>query len=167
MNIWETFHTEFIVFVLSILPISEIRGALIYGIPAVGKNFSAQFTTYVIAAIGNFLPIPFVVLLFRPILKLLRKIPCFGRLAEWAENRTRKKAGKLAKIGTGALFVFVAIPLPTTGAWTGAMIASLLDIRLKYALPAILAGILVAGLIVLLLMNGVLSFGVLDSLFLK
>ena len=167
MSFWDTFYRELIVFGLSILPISEIRGAVIYGFSALGKDISSQIFVYIISVIGNFLPVPFILLLFRPILKYLKEIRIFAKLTSWLENRTREKASKLAKISAGALFVFVAIPFPTTGAWTGSMIAALLDIRFKYALPAILAGIMVSGLIVALIMNGVLSFGALDSIFLK
>lgn len=167
MSIWDIFYKEFIVFGLSILPISEIRGAVIYGLSALGKDLSSQILVYVISVIGNFLPVPFILLLFRPVLKYLKKVRIFSTFTTWLENRTKKKALGLAKISAGALFLFVAIPLPTTGAWTGSMIAALLDIRLKYALPAILAGIMVSGLIVALIMNGVLSFGALDLIFLK
>lgn len=167
MNIWEIFHKELIVFGLSMLPISEIRGAVIYGISAMGKDFFTQLQVYIISVIGNFLPIPPVLCLFRPLLKWLKKTRLLRKPSKWLEKRTEEKAQKLAKISAGALFVFVAIPLPTTGAWTGAMIASLLDMRLKYSLPALLGGIMAAGLIVTLIMNGVLSFGALDAIFLK
>ena len=167
MSFWDTFYKEIIVFVLSLLPISEIRGSIIYGLTALGKDFSTQLFVYIISVIGNFLPVPFILLLFRPVLKYLKKISGFKRFTDWIENRTMEKAARLAKISAGALFVFVAIPFPTTGAWTGSMIAAFLDIRLRYALPAILAGIMVSGLIVALLMNGVLSFGSLDAIFLK
>ena len=167
MSFWDTFYREIIVFGLSLLPISEIRGAVIYGFSALGKDLSSQILVYIISVIGNFLPVPFVILLFRPVLKLLKKVRIFSKLSLWLETRTKEKAESLAKLSAGALFVFVAVPLPTTGAWTGAMIAALLDIRMRYALPAILAGIMVSGLIVALIMNGFLSFGILDSLFLK
>lgn len=167
MDIWGIFHRELIVFGLSMLPISEIRGSVIYGLSVMGKDFLSQLQVYLISVFGNFLPIPFILLLFRPILKKFKKFKIFKRATDWIENRTMGKAQKLAKISAGALFVFVAVPLPTTGAWSGAMIASLLDMRFKYALPAILGGIMVSGIIVTLLMNGVLSFGALNSLFLK
>lgn len=167
MDIWEIFHRELIVFGLSMLPISEIRGSVIYGLSVMGKDFLSQLQVYLISVFGNFLPVPFILLLFRPILKKFKKFKIFKKPTVWIENRTMGKAQKLAKISAGALFVFVAVPLPTTGAWTGAMIASLLDMRFKYALPAILGGIMVSGIIVTLLMNGVLSFGALNSLFLK
>ena len=167
MNFWDTFYKEIIVFGLSLLPISEIRGSVIYGLTALGKDLSTQIFVYIISVIGNFLPVPFILLLFRPLLKYLKKFKAFKRFTDWLENRTLEKASRLAKISAGALYVFVAIPFPTTGAWTGSMIAALLNIRLRYALPAILAGIMTSGLIVALLMNGVLSFGALDAIFLK
>ena len=167
MDIWGIFHRELIVFGLSMLPISEIRGSVIYGLSVMGKDFLSQLQVYLISVFGNFLPVPFILLLFRPILKKFKKFKIFKGATDWIENRTMGKAQKLAKISAGALFVFVAVPLPTTGAWSGAMIASLLDMRFKYALPAILGGIMVSGIIVTLLMNGVLSFGALNSLFLK
>lgn len=167
MNFWDTFYKEIILFGLSLLPISEIRGSVIYGLTALGKEIPTQIFIYIISVIGNFLPVPFILLLFRPILKYLKRFRAFKRFTNWLENRTMEKAARLAKISAGALFIFVAIPFPTTGAWTGSMIAALLNIRLRYALPAILAGIMVSGLIVTLIMNGVLSFGALDSIFLK
>ena len=167
MNLWDNFYKEFITFGLSMLPISEIRGSVIYGLSAMGKDIYTQIFVYIISVIGNFLPVPFILMLFRPVLKYLKKTRLLRGFSTWLEERTKDKATKLAKISAGALFVFVAIPFPTTGAWTGAMIASLLDIRVKYALPAILLGIMTSGLIVLLIMNGVLSFGALDSIFLK
>lgn len=167
MNFGDILSNELVVFGLSMLPVSEIRGSVIYGISAMGKDFFTQLQIYLISVVGNFLPVPFILLLFRPLLKRLKNFKVFKKMTLWLEKRTMDKAQKLAKISAGALFVFVAIPFPTTGAWTGSMIASLLDIRFKYALPAILGGIMVAGLIVMLIMNGVLSFGALDSLFLK
>ena len=167
MDFWEIFHQELITFGLSILPVSEIRGSIIYGLSAMGKDLATQLQVYIISVIGNFLPVPVILWLFRPILKRLKKTKLLRKPTVWLERRTKEKALKLAKISAGALFVFVAIPLPTTGAWTGAMIASLLDIRYKYSLPALLLGIMASGLIVTLIMNGVLSFGFLDSVFLK
>ncbi len=167
LELLEVFHKELITFGLSILPVSEIRGAVIYGLSAIGKDLYTQIQVYLISVFGNFLPVPFILWLFRPILKQLKKTKLFRKPSQWLEKRTKEKSLKLARISAGALFLFVALPLPTTGAWTGAMIASLLDIRYKYALPSILAGIMVAGIIVMLIMNGVLSFGSLDAIFLK
>lgn len=150
------------IFFLSVIPVSEIRGSMIYAF-SVLESTDQLVAAYLLSVIGNFLPAPFVILLFRPVVKWLKTTKLFGRLAHWLEERTSRKASGLSKATAGALLVFVAIPFPTTGAWTGSMIASLLDIRLKYALPAILAGIMIAGLIVALLCTGVLNLGALGE----
>lgn len=164
-----TFDNLFYIFLLSAAPISEIRGSIIYGLASVDHTLLNILTVYILSVIGNFLPVPFIMLLFRPIIRWLKRTKLFGRFARWLERRTHRKASELAekesKIGALALFVFVAIPLPTTGAWTGAMIASLLDLRFKYALPSILGGIMASGLIMTLLVTGVLNLGALGELF--
>lgn len=152
-------------FLLSIMPVSEIRGAIIFGVPALGSDFVGIVWLYILSVIGNFLPVPFIMLLFRPIIRWLKKTKIFGRLAHWLEQRTHRKASSLKKASAVALCIFVAIPFPTTGAWTGAMIASLLDMRFKYAFPAIFAGIMISGLIMVLLMTGILNLGALGHLF--
>lgn len=148
----------------SILPVSEIRGSMIYALANIDHNFWNMLSVYLVSVVGNFLPVPFIMLLFRPLVKWLKTTKWFGRFAHWLEARTERKAGDLKAASAWALMVFVAIPLPTTGAWTGAMIASLLDIRFRYALPAILGGIMVAGLIMTLLVTGVLNLGALGDL---
>ena len=85
------------------------------------------------------------------ILKFFKRFRLFKGLCEWLETRTHKKAGKMSSLGPIALYIFVAIPLPTTGAWTGSMIAGLFDMRLKRSLPPIFLGIITAGLIMMLL----------------
>ncbi len=134
---------------LAVAPISEIRGAMIYNV-ANFKGLDLLFL-YLIAVLGNFLPVPFVILLFRPLLKFFKKFRLFRGLCEWLERRTHKKAGKMSSVGPIALYVFVALPIPTTGAWTGSMIAGLFDMRLRRALPPILLGILTAGAIMIIL----------------
>lgn len=150
-------------FLLSLLPVSEIRGSLIYSLAVLDKNLVNILTAYFISVAGNFLPVPFILLIFRPIMKWLKKTRLFYKPAHWLEERTKRKATKLKKVSSVALMIFVAIPFPTTGAWTGAMIASLLDIRFKYALPAILLGIMISGIIMTLLMTGVLHLGALGE----
>lgn len=152
-------------FILSMIPISEIRGAIIWGVMNLGNNAAGIAALYLLSVIGNFLPVPFIMLLFRPVIKWLKNTKIFGRFAHWLEERTHRKASGLKKAGAAALFIFVAIPFPTTGAWTGSMIAALLDIRFKYAFPAILAGIMVSGCIMILLTTGVLNLGALGHLF--
>lgn len=150
------------IFFLSAIPVSEIRGSMIYAFMNL-EGTTQLVTAYLLSVLGNFLPVPFIMLLFRPVVKWLKTTRLFGRAARWLEERTSRKASSLSKATAGALMVFVAIPFPTTGAWTGAMIASLLDMRFKYALPAILAGIMIAGLIMTLLLTGVLNLGALGE----
>ncbi len=151
-------------FLLSLMPISEIRGAMIYSLPQIDHTIWNMLSVYFLAVFANFLPVPFIMLLFRPLVKWLKKTKLFGKAAHWLENRTEKKASTLKAASAWALMIFVAIPFPTTGAWTGSMIASLLDMRFKYALPAILCGILISGLIMMLLMTGVLNLGSLGDI---
>jgi len=152
-------------FLLSATPISEIRGSIIYAISVLDHSFLNIFMAYLISVIGNFLPVPFIMLAFRPIIKWMKKTKLFGRAAHWLEERTERKAGKLSRVSAGALMIFVSIPFPTTGAWTGAMIAALLDMRFKYALPAIILGIMISGLIMTFLTTGILNLGALGELF--
>lgn len=149
------------IFFLAMIPVSEIRGSMIY---AFYNLEEAQIAwAYLVSVLANFLPVPFIMLLFRPLVKWLKRTRVFGRFAHWLEDRTTRKAKTLSRATAGALMVFVAIPFPTTGAWTGAMIASLLDMRFKYALPAILAGIMISGGIMMLLLTGVLNLGALGQ----
>lgn len=150
-------------FFLSAIPVSEIRGSMIYAFANTDGSFAHILISYIISVFGNFLPVPFIMLVFRPIVKWLKKTRLFGKFAHWLEDRTHRKAGKLSRASAGALMIFVAIPFPTTGAWTGSMIASLLDIRFKYALPAILVGIIISGLIMSMLLTGVLNLGALGT----
>ena len=100
------------------------------------------------------IPVPFIIYLFRPLLAFLRRTKVFRKLAEKLEERTHKKAAQLQKYSALGLFFFVAIPVPGTGAITGSMIAALLDMREKYALPAVFCGTVVATFIT----TGALNF---------
>ncbi len=150
-------------FLLSMMPVSEIRGSLIYSLSVLAPDWMNLLSAYFLSVFGNFLPVIPVMLLFRPLVKWFKKTKWFGGIAHWLEDRTKRKADNLRAASAWALMIFVAIPFPTTGAWTGAMIASLLDMRFKYALPAILLGIMISGLIMTLLMTGVLNLGALGE----
>ncbi len=159
----ETLTTYLTTFLLSVMPVSEIRGSMIYGLSQVDQTFVNILKIYGISIIGNFLPVPFILIAFRPLIKWLKKTKLLGRFARWLENRTHRKAGDISRKSAGAaavaIYVFVSIPFPTTGAWTGSMIAGLLDMRAKYALPAVLLGIMTSGAIMTLLVTGVLNLG--------
>ena len=141
--------------VTAMLPILEIRGAIPVGV-ASGLD---PWLAFAVGFVGNMLPIPILILLTRKIIEWLKKHNMLVKLTAWLENKGSKGAQKVQKYSFWGLFILVAIPLPGTGAWTGALVASLLDMRLKRALPSIAMGVAVAGLIVLLVTYGVISAG--------
>ena len=140
---------------IGMLPVLEIRGAIPVGVAAGLDPWSAFFVGFV----GNMLPVPFLILLTRKIIELMKKHHILDKLTSFLERKGSQKAQAVQKYSFWGLFILVAIPLPGTGAWTGALVASLLDMRLKRALPAIAMGVIVAGLIVLLATYGVVSVG--------
>lgn len=154
-NFSDVLSAELIAFIVSLLPVLELRGGLIVA-KLLGIDF---FKAFVICFIGNLLPIPFILLFIRKIFALLKKIKWFKRLLEKLEAKSIRKAEGVKKYRLLGLFMFVAIPLPGTGAWTGALIADLLDIRIKHSFPAIVLGVFVAGIIISALSYGL--FGLL------
>ncbi len=139
----------------SLLPVLEIRGAIPVGV----ANGLDPWFAYIIGAVGNMLPIPFLILLTRKIIEWLKKHNILLKFTSWLERKGEEKAQQVRAYSFWGLLILVAIPLPGTGAWTGALVASLLNMRLKDALPAILLGVLIAGLIVLAVTFGVISVG--------
>ncbi len=140
---------------IGMLPVLEIRGAIPVGVAAGLDPWSAFFVGFV----GNMLPVPFLILLTRKMIDWMKKHHILDKLTSFLERKGSQKAQTVQKYSFWGLFILVAIPLPGTGAWTGALVASLLDMRLKRALPAIAMGVIVAGLIVLLATYGVVSVG--------
>lgn len=136
---------ELLVFIVSMLPIVELRGAIPLGV-VLGIN---SWELLGIALLGNMLPIPFIIFCARPIVNYFLKTKIFRPVGHWLEEKVRKHSDKVLKYEVWGLFLFVAIPLPGTGAWTGALVAALLNLRIKNALPAITFGVLTAGLIML------------------
>lgn len=177
---------ELYVFVISILPIIELRGAIPVG-AALGLPF---YLNYAVAVIGNMLPIPFILLFIPKILDFLARFKTFRPMVEWLRKKADKNKSKVIKeeaaqdtepaeaevAETGdpspekkispkmtagifaALMIFVAIPLPGTGAWTGALVASLFDLPKKYSFLSILLGVMISGAIMCLASYGVLGF---------
>ena len=150
-NFLISINPSFGVFAVSMVPIIELRGAIPLGI---GLDLN-WFWVYMISVIGNLLPVPFVILLVRPIIEWLVHSKMFCKLGNWLDERTKKKTENMTKYKKWGLFIFVAVPLPGTGAYTGAMIAGMLNMRLKDALPAIIFGVLVAGIAMLAISCGV------------
>lgn len=130
--------------VIAMAPIVELRGAIPYGI-AQGLPF---WPVFLVALVGNLLPVPFIILFIRKIFAFLRRSSALGPFIERLERKAHLKGRKVNRYKTLGLFVLVAIPLPGTGAWTGSLVAAFLDIRLRRAFPAIALGVLAAGLLV-------------------
>ena len=140
--------------VLSMLPIIELRGGLPYGI-ALGLDYSLALTA---AILGNMVPVPFIILYIRHVFRWLQKrSPWWHKKIEALEKKAHLKGRVVRKYSTIGLCVLVAIPLPGTGAWTGAMVAAMLDIRLKRALPTIFLGVCIAAAIMTAVTLGVIS----------
>ena len=145
--------SDVIAFLVSVFPVLELRGGL-FAAKLMDIDF---FRAFIICYLGNMLPIPFILFFIRKIFNLLKKIGKVENAIENLEARSIRKADKVKKYRLWGLFLFVAIPLPGTGAWTGALVADLLDIRIKHSLPVIAAGVLVAGIIVSCLSYGLLG----------
>ena len=109
------------------------------------------FVGFIISFLGNILPIPFILLLINWIFKVLKKVPGINKAIFWLENKTMQKRDKIDKYGIWGLLIFVAIPLPGTGGWTGALLASLLELDKKKSFLVISLGVFIAGLIITVL----------------
>lgn len=136
---------EWAVFLTSMIPVVELRGALPL---AINLFHIPWYKAFLISFIGNIIPVPFILVFLRPITNLLCKINTFKKFFDWLFERTRKKSSVIEKYEELGLMIFVAIPLPGTGAWTGALLAYLMDIDFKKSIFFIGLGVFVAGIIV-------------------
>lgn len=134
---------EMTAFLISMLPIFELRGGIVYA-AAKGIPFVWAF---IICFFGNVLPVPFILLFIRKIFAFLERFKYTGRFVRWLEQKARSNEGRIEKYKLLGLFTLVAIPLPGTGAWMGALVAVVFDIQIKKAFPAIALGVLAAGII--------------------
>ncbi|MBE6713354.1 MAG: small multidrug export protein [Ruminococcaceae bacterium] len=131
------------------VPIIELRGAIPV---AVLLHELHPLLAFAVSVIGNLLPVPFIIIFIRKIFFWIRKhLPKLNSFIDRLEEKGKSKKDKVLKYGFWGLFIFVAVPLPGTGAWTGALIAAMMDMRLKRAFPSILLGVLAAGIVVTLL----------------
>lgn len=151
-----TIPKELIVFIISMFPILELRGGMI----AASLLEVDLFKGLVICYLGNILPIPFILLFIRKIFKFLKRFKATRGLIEKLEVRTMRKKESVLRWRNWGLLLFVAIPLPGTGGWTGSLLAALLDIRIRNSFPVIAIGILIADIIMALF-----SYGLLDLIF--
>lgn len=140
---------------IAMVPVIELRGAIPYG---TAQGLDPVFAA-VAAVVGNMIPIPFLIMYVRKLFHWIKgKLPWCGRMIERLEKRGHVKSGVVLKYGFWGICLLVAIPLPGTGAWTGALVAALLDMRLKKALPAIFFGVVIAAGVVCLASMGVAAW---------
>lgn len=147
------FGKEITVFIISLLPILELRGGLL----AAGALNLSPVIAYIVSIIGNILPIPFILLFLTPIFDWMKKTKMFKGIVEKLESKAAKHKDKFEKGEFIALILFVGIPLPGTGAWTGALVASVMGMNKKKAMLAILIGIILASIIMMFLSYGLLN----------
>lgn len=144
---------ELIIFFISLLPVLELRGGMI-----AAKLLGVELLkAFVICYIANILPLPFILIFIRKIFKFLKKFKVTRGLVEKLEIRSMRQSEKVKRWRNWGLLVFVAIPLPGTGGWTGALIAALLDMRIKISFPIIALGVLIANLIMTAFSYGLLG----------
>jgi len=146
---------EVVIFVMAMLPILELRGAIPWAF-----KFASELplaTIYLTAVLGNFVPVIPILLLLEPVSEYLRKAPIFDKFFTWLFARTRRRGKLVERYEAIGLMLFVAIPLPVTGAWTGAVAAFVFGIRTRWAAVCIALGILIAGVVVTLASKGVIS----------
>lgn len=134
-----------ITFLWSMVPVIELRGAIPIG---VGQGLP-YWLAVTVSVLGNLVPVPFIILFIRKVFELMRKwLPKLDGLVSKLEKRAEEKSDVVQKYAFWGLFILVAIPLPGTGAWTGALVAAMLDMRLRRAFPAIALGVIAAAVIV-------------------
>jgi uncharacterized membrane protein len=151
---------ELVVMIVGALPVSELRGAIPLGL-YFGMPISKAF---LLGVLGNIIFVAPALFLFEPISSFLRKFKVWARFFEWLFERTKKNSDAVQKYEALGLFLFVATPLPMTGAWSGVIAASLFKIKFRYAFPAIILGIISAGIIVSVLCSlGMFSWKVVAS----
>ena len=150
-----SFGKQLIVFIISMLPILELRGGLI----AASLLKLPPLESYIIAIVGNVIPVPFILLLINKILRAMEKsrFKLFNKIHSFLHKKIMKNKGSIEKYGFWGLVIFVGIPLPGTGAWTGAIIAAFLEMDRKKAFLGILLGMLMASIIMMIISFGLIS----------
>lgn len=139
---------------VSVVPVIELRGAIPIGV-ALGLH---PFWAMLASIVGNMLPVPFIILFVRHIFTWLKRhSPLLGRLVQKLEDKAHNKSALVIKYRAIGLCLLVAVPFPGTGAWTGSLVAALLDIPLREAVPTVLLGVIIAGLIVTGVTCGVIT----------
>lgn len=139
------------VFLVSMIPLIELRGSVI-----VGTAFGLPWLNVLLLSIlGNLIPIPFILIFGKKLIAWLKKLPMLSRLTNWYEVRLMSKSSTIQKFAFYGLWIFVGIPLPGTGAWSGSVIASLLDVPPKKSFAAVVCGVITAGIIMTIGSRGI------------
>jgi uncharacterized membrane protein len=154
---WATAHLPppLAILMCSMLPIIELRGGIPLGHYLLGS--SHWLAIYVYAVIGNLIPVYPILTVLGPVERFLRRWAFFNRFFVWLFLRTERRSGLIKKFGSVGLILFVAIPAPMTGAWTGALAAYLLHLPLRYSIPCITVGVLIAGGVMTMASLGVIA----------
>lgn len=152
-TILNLFSREIGVMFIAALPIIEVRGAIPLGI---SFGFS-PLESLILSLLGSTVPVPIILFTIRPIFNYLKSTETFRKRVNKLTDKSLSKSGRIQKYGAWGLFVFAAIPLPGTGVWSGSLIAALLNMRFKWAFPAIFSGNIIAGIIITILSYGVSS----------
>jgi uncharacterized membrane protein len=143
------------VFVVSMLPVFELRGGIPVGY---AMGMGSPVFIYLVAVAGNFAPVLPILTLLGPAERLLRRFKTMDRFFDWLFRRTISRSDLIRRYQSLGLILFVAIPAPMTGAWTGSIAAYLFKLPLRLAIPCIILGILIAGVVVTLVSQGVITF---------
>ena len=146
---------EILVFIISLMPILELRGGLL----AAALLGLDPIKSYIISIIGNVLPVPFILLLITKVLNWMRNsnVNFLKKIANWLDEKVEKHKGQIEKYGYLGVILFVGIPLPGTGAWTGSLIASVLEMDRKKTFLAVLAGLFMASVIMMIVSFGIVG----------
>lgn len=152
-NLKNVFSKEMIVFLISLLPLLELRGGLI----AASLLNIEYFKAALICIAGNILPIPFILLLLKKVFAFLDKFKSTKIIVDWLKQKATKNKAKIDKYGFLGLVLFVGIPLPGTGAWTGSLVASVFNMDLKKSIVAIFLGIVLAFIIMSIVSYGIIG----------
>ena len=150
IDLFSGINKDIVVFIISMMPILELRGGLL---AASILNISLV-KGLIICILGNVLPIPFVLLLIEYIFNLFEKFKPTKKIVKWLKNKAMKKSDSIKKYGYVGLILFVGIPLPGTGAWTGSLLAVLLNLDKKKSFVCILAGVFLASIIMTIISYG-------------
>lgn len=151
----ETVGREWCVFFCSMIPIIELRGAIPLG-AGLGLPW---WQSYLIAVAGNMVPVPFILLLIRQVLGWMEhsRVAFFNRIGGWLHRKVDKNRAKIEKYSFWGVALFVAIPLPATGAWTGSLVAAMIDMKFWRAMLSALIGVMIAGVIMTLGSYGIVA----------